>query len=223
MILIGKQKQYKNVFKNINTKQKAYILGLIAADGYINKKATTLELSLKVSDRIILDEIKQSLGKNLTIKIKKDKRPNRENMARLFLFGNEMLKHLQTKGFDNNKTFSLKFPYYIEDKLMPHFIRGYFDGDGCISYYVKDNQTYVFSQFIGTLNFVEGCQSYFLRNNIKSNFYKEGVIYRLKVYGIKENKKLFELLYNYNSIYFLKRKYDIFVKVKNYIFKQKVS
>ena len=31
-----------------------------------------------------------------------------------------------------NKSLTLQFPNFISDELMPHFIRGLFDGDGCI-------------------------------------------------------------------------------------------
>jgi hypothetical protein len=41
----------------------------------------------------------------------------------------EDLNHL---GGIRGKSLILKFPKYISKELIPHFIRGYFDGDGCV-------------------------------------------------------------------------------------------
>ena len=41
-------------------------------------------------------------------------------------------KDLENLGMVANKSLILAFPTFISKELMPHFIRGYFDGDGCV-------------------------------------------------------------------------------------------
>lgn len=46
-------------------------------------------------------------------------------------------------GVTPQKSLTLKFPdksIFKSEDLIRHFIRGYFDGDGCISYYRHENR-----------------------------------------------------------------------------------
>jgi hypothetical protein len=43
-----------------------------------------------------------------------------------------MCSDLTRLGAVKNKSLILEFPQFITPKLLSHFIRGYFDGDGCI-------------------------------------------------------------------------------------------
>lgn len=48
-------------------------------------------------------------------------------------------------GVNFRKTFDLKMPN-IPDEMIRHFIRGYFDGDGCIcKYLIKGTDNYRFT------------------------------------------------------------------------------
>ena len=216
MKTIGNQLIYKNYFDSIDSFDKAYILGLIAADGsvYSNK----VEISLAEKDLEILEKIKVFLGQAINIKTKVDKRPNRQNTKRIFLYSKYIREVLNTYGLNNNKTFTLKFPNYICNKLIPHFIRGYFDGDGNISIHHQKNRTspVVAFQLISTEDFCIGCQSYFKTLDIKSSYYKEGNIFRFKIYGIKNNKKVFNILYSQANNLYLSRKYNKFKSLLQY-------
>jgi hypothetical protein len=48
------------------------------------------------------------------------------------IYNTKIVSDLYKHGCVNNKTFKIKLPKLRED-LIRHFIRGYFDGDGCIS------------------------------------------------------------------------------------------
>ena len=45
----------------------------------------------------------------------------------------ELINDLENLGLHQNKTFTLEYPN-IDEKLERHFLRGYFDGDGYVSY-----------------------------------------------------------------------------------------
>lgn len=51
---------------------------------------------------------------------------------RLSINCKKMCEDLTNLGAVKNKSLCLKFPHFITKSLLPHFIRGYFDGDGCI-------------------------------------------------------------------------------------------
>lgn len=53
----------------------------------------------------------------------------------------DLIKH----GCGPNKSYEIKLPN-LEEDLMPHFIRGYFDGDGCILMSTRN-----------TINITSGC------------------------------------------------------------------
>ena len=59
-------------FLNIDNEEKAYFLGLIMADGYINKENRTLVVTLKNEDSYILEQLLKSVGSNNTLKNKKN-------------------------------------------------------------------------------------------------------------------------------------------------------
>ena len=66
-------------------------------------------------------------------------------------FGNDLEKH----GCVPNKSFILRRPN-IEEGLIRHFVRGYFDGDGCVSFN-KELDNYIYT-ILGTkdiLSFIQ--------------------------------------------------------------------
>ena len=65
------------------------------------------------------------------------------------------------KGCTTKKSLSLRFPTkdIVPEHLLKHFIRGYFDGNGCIS--INLDKRNVITNFVGTRNMLEGIQDYF--------------------------------------------------------------
>jgi hypothetical protein len=52
-------------------------------------------------------------------------------MCEVNLSGKKIINDLENKGVYPKKTFTIKYPD-IDEKLERHFLRGYFDGDGCV-------------------------------------------------------------------------------------------
>lgn len=123
-------------FENIDTPNKAYFLGLLIADGNIgvderkgdgkHSISYYLRLTLKSEDKYILDKLNQEL--NGTGKIYE---PKKRNEASLAYSSKELFDDLGKYGIVPNKTFSAYVPA-IDKELMPHLIRGIFDGDGTV-------------------------------------------------------------------------------------------
>lgn len=117
----------EDYFENIDTEDKAYFLGFIVADGCINNK--TLNISQKEPD--ILYKFKKYI--NFEGKVRKDK--NR-NIHTVNLYSEKIISDLYKLGIYSNKTMIVKYPE-IPKQLENHFMRGLFDGDGCISIHKK--------------------------------------------------------------------------------------
>jgi intein-encoded DNA endonuclease-like protein len=198
----------KNFFNTINTEVKAYYLGLLYADGNVTNNV--LSISLQEKDKDILEKFKEHLkytGPLLSI----NKSGNRQNQIKLSITSPKLVTDLLKHGLYPNKGTTLMFPSTIPEKLQHHFIRGYFDGDGCV--YANDkSKDYLFSM-LGPENFLINVQN-ILINNLAIN--------RTKLYNPKNCKitKLHVLTYqgkqNLNKIssfiyfkatVFLERKY----------------
>lgn len=118
----------ENYFENIDSEDKAYFLGFIVADGcIINNK--TLNISQKEPD--ILYEFKKYI--NYEGKVLKSESKNIHNVN---LYSEKIILDLHKLGIYSNKTMVVKYPE-IPRELEHHFMRGLFDGDGCISIHKK--------------------------------------------------------------------------------------
>lgn len=111
-------------FDNIITEHRAYWLGFLAADGYV--KNNHIVLRLKLEDASHLYRFRDSLESNHPIKIYKY---SYGSCASIVITSPQLSSGLEKYGVVANKTFTLEWPKLNED-LVVHFIRGYFDGDG---------------------------------------------------------------------------------------------
>jgi len=205
---ISKLKKDEFYFDNINTEEKAYVLGFIAADGYVCHKPTGSHLTINVSNKDIeiLNFIKKQLKFN-------GKLYNRwiglKEYPTLRIFGKRLINPLLKLGFDENKTFRFNIPN-IPENLTKHFIRGYFDGDGCIHFSKRKSGEYrYYIAFIGTDELCNSLNEYFVKN-LGIEFRKEKTnsknISTLRLERIIDIKKILFHLYNKSNCY-LKRKY----------------
>ena len=137
------QRKYQiveNFFDEINTEEKAYVLGLLYADGYNNTDKNDVCISLKEDDVEILNritEIIQPTKPLFYLDMSPDNRgmKNSKNQYRLTINNKHISEKLVELGCGKAKTSTIKFPNLeqVPDNLIHHFVRGYFDGDGSVS------------------------------------------------------------------------------------------
>lgn len=116
-------------FDVIDSEDKAYWLGFIAADGNIRKDFLRLSIELARCDKNHLVKFRDSLNSNAPIKDM-----DRENPSSYIRINNKHLcLALANYGIVPNKslTFTVKLDL-IPQIYLKDFIRGYFDGDGSI-------------------------------------------------------------------------------------------
>ena len=105
-------------------------MGFLYADGYVNSEKG-VELTLKADDLEHIESFKKFLNSNHNIEFRKN-----VNAYRINIYSKKMANDLINLGCFQNKSLKLKFPtnQQVPKELISHFMRGYFDGDGCISY-----------------------------------------------------------------------------------------
>jgi hypothetical protein len=210
-----------NFFDIINTEEKAYILGFIAADGYVGDYE--LKIALNSKDIEILEKIKICLKSDVKIKTFTQLctfTGKITNVCSLSFSNLHMISKLRSLGFTRNKTTDFKFPN-IPKEFFIHFIRGYFDGDGSMSKSLcKDGYTRYCASIAGTKSFLNEVKSLIEADcSIKFNtklykrFNTENCCYALTLSGKQNVNTFLDLLYKDSSI-FLDRKYNKYLSFK---------
>ena len=203
---ISKYSFNKNIFKFINTEEKAYWLGFLYADGYIAIDRG-VELTLAAKDKKHLEKFKLFTESNKDIKFKE-----KTNAYRFCIESQELARDLTKLGCFQNKSLTLKFPTekQVPNHLIHHFMRGYFDGDGCISVNTL-KKNYVFT-VLGTDIFLDKYEEYILNilNRTNPNIRPQnGRASSIQYGGKLQLIKIFNFLYKDATIY-LERKFNKF-------------
>lgn len=233
-----------NYLEKIDTQEKAYILGLMYADGCVYK--TWAKLDLKSDDQYLLEQIRGCMDNECPIKTYTYQRSQyfknsnktyqyTHSMSRLSMRSKKMVLDLIKNGCGYNKTYSLKFPDkdIISNNMIRHFIRGYFDGDGSISYTtrtssVRDERLHFQITFTGTFEMMTGIREYLNKYvvNFVGYIYKRWKTdvnnYTLTIDGNNVIKQILDWMYKDSAIH-LKRKYDKYILLVNEIDKREES
>lgn len=198
-------------FSKIDTEDKAYWLGFLYADGYVRMKynrSGELKLKLSSKDKGHIKLFNESLESTYPIKDtdNKTKAGNISKVSQVSIYNTKLVNDLIKNGCVNNKTFKIEFPN-INEKLYRHFIRGYFDGDGCISISKKGHFTI---KIIGNEKFIKKMKEHLSKNGFNKIYVrKNGNVKNLFIYNIEDTLKFKDYIYN-NSNISLKRKKSIF-------------
>lgn len=100
---------------------------------------------------------------------------------------------------------------------MKHFIRGYFDGDGCITGWLAtekgkaDRVRYKFDICSKTITMLSDIQKVLSKNdiNVNINYLKRDDMYRISTSSKSEVSKLYHYLYD-DANFYLSRKFNKF-------------
>lgn len=200
----------ENVFNNIDNEEKAYWLGFIYADGYISKSDYNFELTLKEADKTHLYKFNKFMNHvNNNVKKKIIKQNDTQFVAYRWSVRNKNLwEKLNNLGCTPQKSLTLTFPkkeMFLNSELLIPFIRGYFDGDGCVSYlYNDENKCYARVSLVGTKNVLKNIAKIF--NFKKYRLDKKGNTYQI-YFNKQDSFDFIKKVYNNASIY-LDRKFN---------------
>lgn len=228
--IVNKQNRLKfdnTIFDSIDTEEKAYWLGFIFADGYINsspleigkKPKYTMEISLKADDFKHLEKFNTftKYEKN-GVKIQDAKCGKIIcKRCRWAITDKHLWETLNSYGCTPKKSLVLKFPnesIFKSKDLIRHFIRGYFDGDGCFSRQIHHTSVSPVVSFLGTKDFLNKILEY---SKIESNYRhdkRHTEFTWILEYHKEPGIKLINYLYDNCTIY-LDRKYKLYEFFKN--------
>ena len=208
-----------NYFNVIDTEEKAYWLGFIYADGYVITGMDKIGISLNSIDKNHLDKFKQATLATYPINDYKEKSGYGVGSiySRILITSKQMKNDLLRLGIYENKTLILKFPTQVPKCLIRHFIRGYFDGDGSLTYGRKQvcgNCNYSI-KFTGTIEMINAIQEYLGTSVKEEQRYPERNVnnYSITIGGNQQVRKILDNLYQGATIY-LERKYNRYIELK---------
>lgn len=209
-----RQRKYSlnaNYFDCIDTQDKAYLLGLLYADGCNSNGHIFIRLQER--DKDILDKMNIALDSDRPLRFIDYSSRNGccQNQYGLDIVNQHMSNQLALLGMIPNKSLVLEFPQWMNVELYPHFIRGYFDGDG----YVSKNYNNAKLSIISTKVFCEKIKDIVYRDiGVNACIYlchkNESTTTRtLQISGRNQIKKFLDYIYNDANLY-LDRKYNIY-------------
>lgn len=216
----------EHYFDVIDTNNKAYILGFLYADGYNGVDRNIVSINLQERDKELLDKIKIELDSNNQLTYldyshyNDGVNMNAQNQYKLTLHSAILCKALNDLGCTQRKSLTLQFPCNLRKDLYSHFIRGYFDGDGCIGRYKRnDGKGYNYEfQLMSTCDFLSFVQKCIIQDvgvqggGIHStSSYDNGITKSLRICGKQQVKKVMDWLYNDAEIY-LEREYNRYIE-----------
>ena len=205
-------------FKNIDTEDKAYWLGFIYADGCVTKDHKKLIINLSPVDIYHLKLFNDCINSDYHISYQDNNR-----YVSLSISNKQFVENLIDKGCVPRKSLILQFPdeWQVPKHLLRHFIRGYFDGDGCLhtSMNKRKNKPRAYLEcevnFLGTYDMLNGIIANIPLNNIEIKEF--GKIYKFRVHSRQNIVTLLDYLYE-DSYFYLQRKYQTYIyDVKQHI------
>jgi dUTP pyrophosphatase len=201
-----------NFFQKINTEQKAYVLGWIASDGHIGMN-NTISIGIHEKDYECLEQIRNIICSELPI-------AKAKNRDIIFLninsktICNDVIRHLKLEfnTESHKKSHTVQFPTLDTEELNFSFIRGYFDGDGCI--YVSKKNLPRASIASCSENMLKSIENII---KIPSSTCKgKNGCFTLEYGGINAVDFLFKI-YNTKISLYLQRKYEKFINVRDWL------
>lgn len=151
------QKDATFEFGKIDTREKAYALGFILADGAIAQNKN-VEISTSLKDKRVVEFISGLVHANVHYDHAFDKKARRFPRARL----SKKIKDI-TKFTGGMKKTERHFPRVRED-LQKYLIQGLFDADGCVTWGRRKDKQRIWQKisFTSQLKILEGVQKYLI-------------------------------------------------------------
>lgn len=191
----------EDFFEKIDTEQKAYILGFLATDGNVSDSKSNqnrVTLCLQERDEHILKEILQAMRSDSPINSRpKGSFPGSGPMRYIAMSSKKLASDLAKWGILPRKSMTLTYTN-VSRNLERHYIRGLFDGDGCIH---KRGGFYL----LGTEALIDGVIDAVNRHTgIVLTKSKAGRLYRAN--GYRGSVKVLHWIYRRSTIFLHRKK-----------------
>ncbi|MCR8648456.1 hypothetical protein [Leptospira interrogans] len=229
-----------NYFCSIDSQKKAYYLGWLITDGWVNGvvqqndkvyKSNKIGLKIKIGDIDVLEDFKKELDTDSPIKYFKKRPPQllknkitgktsiikAGEQVCLEVYSHQMQLDLAQYGIVPKKTYTVTFPKKLPIQYYPGFIAGVISGDGCV-YLHKNHKTGKLLQcnMAGNLGLLKGIRKILIKNigfNANKKILKNKDSVNLHILDLNQTEtiKLYYWLKK-NNIALMKRKNKIIEK-----------
>ena len=201
-------------FELVNSADKAYWIGVMAADGYIqslSKSKLRLVFEVSKADQSWVEEFLNDVQSNHPIvsRSRKDSDYGARESVSVSITRHRFVAPLFDMQIKTSRVFD-----FIPADLMPHFIRGVFDGDGCIVFerdkprhtgYVPTRYRWILTSH--SEDFLKQVQIQLFRScDINPSKLLFNKAWRLQVGGSRQVKRIGDYLYPFGEYPFLARK-----------------
>jgi hypothetical protein len=209
---MGRKRIYtlnENYFNKIDTKNKAYIVGFIFADGGLFKNY--LNIGIHSKDISVLNFIKTELNYNGKLYYIKE-------YVKLTISSKQIINDLNNIGIIENKTYlNDKLPN-IPNEFFSSFLLGFFDGDGSIYKSSKTLEYEYTVNFTNNLKVLTLIKEKLLNLGISSSSirkrYENEISCMLDIKGSINLTKIYNLFYGNPPSYYFERKLERFNSFK---------
>lgn len=195
----------------------AYILGVLASDGCVASSQNQIYIELQREDRELLEKINIELENERPVKDYLNNSKFYEN-SKLYFFSKQIKDDLALYNIIPNKTaYDNDFLQNIKEEYEIDFIRGLFDGDGCIKWVNGSISWQIDSTSSKTLYHIQNIlKKYEIETEVVEKKDKSIVnkkVYRIYCYNYQKCSKLYSLFYQKENILYMKRKQKHFLEL----------
>jgi intein/homing endonuclease len=203
-------------FDNIDTYQKAWLLGFLAADGSVASDRNRIKIGLSSVDREILEKIQKELNSEREIL---DYETNQGFQISELSWSSENHKHKLVKyDIVPNKTYKgIRIPQFENDDFKLAYILGYYDGDGCFKndgttcrFEICSYDKTILEDFAKIINQKINSHKEVYKDSSRENYYT-------LTYSTKDVIQILDSMYqimNKTNSFYLQRKYNKYIEWK---------
>lgn len=195
-------------FFDVWTPEMAYVLGYFAADGCMFRNPRgSYYIAFYSTDWELIDTVKRLM--DVTNKIE-TRTPNGRVWKRWYTIqigSKKIFAKLVSLGFRSGKSCALEFPE-VPDEFLPHFVRGFLDGDGCVYVGVCGNRRLFVVRFTsGTRTFLETLHRRLKAQGISGgSVFTRGPRHHVLSYSMRAARQLRKFMYPNSQVPCLERK-----------------
>lgn len=195
-------------FDVLDNEAALYFLGFAYADGSINKQQ--LKFTLSIKDRIQLERLSEFLGSQAEIRTSEVLYGRYLSQACHIEFTSKyMVNRLVELGMVSRRSHFDRLKDNIPVGLEHHFIRGFLDGDGCIS----NREKVIFLGQADILTWIKECLVKYAQASDKVMPYQRKGILEIAWGGSFQFRRIVDYIYKDATLY-LERKKEIADKTK---------
>lgn len=227
--LIPKYDKNINFFDKIDNEAKAYFLGFLLADGnnYTKRKCNyQISITLQEKDKYILELLRDLIIPNKKLHFIPKPKESHQNYYRLKFDSKIISQQLEKLECISVKSLTLLFPECMtHSPFLNHFIRGYSDGNGTISMWIKKLKTTTNNNYVWKLtssdkfcsvakHIIDELCNVKMHSKLAQAGSENNITTTIEIGGNRQVLRVLNWLYSDATIY-LHRKYDKYVELKN--------